>query len=750
MPELEHSTAILASAASRWRDRCLVGQGSVFTNEPLWTLDHVAELVEHFAENIDLSEGSFFTKLKGQLNPTSPGAKKLAAEMLWVMYLIVHESSMHAATKRLQVEKVWGWSGASVPDDPFLLDEALSAGVAHPGMAFHTHRWRELLFFIRLVERWKRLPHDRQDEVLRDGWSLGSWLDDQEESKGRQLRHILLFLLFPYDFEPIVTGHHKRAIVKRWYNEAGGSLQDLRMSDHLAVDRALAQVRQHLQSESPSQRVHFYLEPWSSEWRDRKKVGGDGQGTTGLVEQAAADAWYRNRFGDARVWVMAAGDGARLWPEFQRDSVVAMGLDPLEDLSEHGSKEDLHKAISEARGVDNPVNDTLAGWQFVHEMQPGDHIIAKEGRSKLLGLGVVKSDYRYDSSRSEYRNLRDVKWLRTGRWNLPEEHGVPLKTLTDVTASTRWVHMAIHLMEGQGPGQIGPDAEGFSLERAVKGLFMAPEQFSDIVDLLGRKMNVILQGPPGTGKTYIARRVAYRLMDEEDPSRVQMVQFHQAYAYEDFVQGYRPTDDGGFCVKNGVFYDFCRRAGAEADRKYVFIIDEINRGNLPRILGELMLLIEADKRDPRYAVPLTYAKAGDEPFYVPDNLYILGMMNTADRSLAMVDYALRRRFGFVTLRPEFQSEGFADHLVEVGVPREMVRKIEERMTRLNEHIATDQKNLGPGFEIGHSYFVPTEEDTSLDDDWYSRVIRTEVEPLLREYWFDQPKRVDEQVQHLLS
>src|SRR5690606_1428410 len=185
----------------------------------------------------------------------------------------------------------------------------------------------------------------------------------------------------------------------------------------------------------------------------------------------------------------------------------------------------------------------------------------------------------------------------------------------------------------------------YTLDDALDGLFLSRDQFTYILDQLGRKRNVILEGPPGVGKTFIAKRVAWALLGEKDPSRVEMVQFHQSYAYEDFVQGWRPAEAGGFDLRNGIFYEFCERAaGDDPERPYVFIIDEINRGNLSKVFGELLMLIEGDKRGPDFAIPLTYSRAREERFYVPRNLYVLGMMNTADRSLAMVDYALRRRF----------------------------------------------------------------------------------------------------------
>jgi hypothetical protein len=285
----------------------------------------------------------------------------------------------------------------------------------------------------------------------------------------------------------------------------------------------------------------------------------------------------------------------------------------------------------------------------------------------------------------------------------------------------------------------------YTLEDAIRTLFLNPEVAAEIMLLWKAKKNIVLQGPPGVGKSYAAQKLAFALMGVEDRNRLGFVQFHQSYSYEDFVEGFRPTENG-FELRAGKFVEFCRKAEADPNRPHVFIIDEINRGNLSKIFGELMLLIESDKRDTRWAMPLA---SGKVPFHVPANVYIMGLMNTADRSLAVVDYALRRRFAFVDLAPNLTSAKFRLQLEGVGVSADFVTHIVERLTLLNNEIAMDTANLGPGFMIGHSYFCAGPTDGESESEWYRRVIKTEIMPLLHEYWFDNSNRADSWKNQLL-
>ena len=280
----------------------------------------------------------------------------------------------------------------------------------------------------------------------------------------------------------------------------------------------------------------------------------------------------------------------------------------------------------------------------------------------------------------------------------------------------------------------------YTKEDFLQSVYMDEARFDVLVSLLKNKKNLILEGAPGVGKTFSAKRLAYAMMGEIDDSRIEMVQFHQNYSYEDFVMGYRP-DGSDFKLTEGIFYRFCQIAANHPNQDYFFIIDEINRANLSKVFGELLMLIEAPYRETK--VTLAYSGTA---FYIPKNLYIIGLMNTADRSLAMIDYALRRRFSFYDMEPGFNSEGFQAYQKQLG--NETFDNLIAQIKRLNQAIAED-KSLGRGFQIGHSYFCGRE-NLGCDEEWMRSVVEFDILPTLREYWFDEPKKITEWEKNLNS
>ena len=745
MSRFKGADAIL-DAAERWKRQCLLGGGSLFSEERLWTRERFEELRTHYVERPDEGDRSFSDKLRDQLDPASPEAKRLWAEITWLYYLIVN--SVTQVTKHDKIRVVWKWSGAEFPEGHWALGDVLGQGIIHPGQSYLRHQWQEFrLIVVMMLDWWSRSAGERES-LLGDPWRFAEWVDGQEGGSRRQFRHALLFLLFPDAFEPIMTLSRKRDIVKA-FREETGEAADFDHSDLVGIDKALLAIRNRLQEERPGQEVDFYAPPFREVWRgDSQASDKDARSGRQSGERRGGsedEDWYRDRFGAADTWLIAPGAGARLWGECLESGIVAIGWDDLEDLSEHESREAMQRALIESgmEGISSP--SLLAVWQFGHEMKIGDVVLAKRGRRDILGWGLVTGDYAYDPERAEFRHVRTVEW-HACHAPITLSRPFAMKTLTRIT-DRGWLRSVFASIDaGAEKPDIEPDGgegEPYDLEAALSGLFVEEAQFRRILGSIALRKNLILQGPPGTGKTFIARRIAWCLNGRKDSRPIEVVQFHQSYAYEDFVQGWRPTDTGGFRLRDGVFFEFCKRAERQPKTPFVFIIDEINRGNLSKIFGELLMLIEADKRGGGHAIPLTYGEPSDR-FSVPDNVHLLGLMNTADRSLAIVDYALRRRFAFETLKPAYRNEKFREFLLEAEVDAELVDRIDERLSELNEQIRND-KDLGAGFEIGHSYFVP---EDAADEQWYASIVDTQIAPLLREYWFDRPKRADELIEKL--
>jgi len=429
-------------------------------------------------------------------------------------------------------------------------------------------------------------------------------------------------------------------------------------------------------------------------------------------------------------WLCAAGRQAKVWNEFYNDSIIGIGWENLGDLSAYNSREEIKEALQNDSNSENSfVFSSLATWQFANEMQIGDIVYVKKGLYKILGRGMVESDYIYDEVREKYKHIRKVNWTHKGRWEHPGQ--AVQKTLTNITQYTEYVEKLEALFEVEPYDSVVEYYDEYTKNDFLSDVFMSEENYTTLSNLLKRKKNIILQGAPGVGKTYAALRLAFSLLEIKDTSRVQLIQFHQSYSYEDFIMGYRPHKDG-FKLHKGVFYDFCKKAQDDDKNDYYFLIDEINRGNLSKIFGELFMLIEHDKRDKHNSMRLLYS---NEQFYIPSNVHIIGMMNTADRSLAMLDYALRRRFAFFEMTPAFDSDGFISY--QENNANDKFDKLISQIKQLNSQIKSDE-SLGAGFRIGHSYFIT---DEIIDDIWLNSVVNYEIIPLLREYWFDESGKI---------
>lgn len=582
---------------------------------------------------------------------------------------------------------------------------------------------------------------------------------------------------------------------------------------------------------------------------------------------------------DVHYWVYAPGEGASQWQRCIDNGIMCLGWHELGDYSQYESQEEIKTALKELNeNSDNPTNSSLAVWEFLNSVKPGDVIFVKKGKSKIIGRGIVTGGYQYDHEATELPNIRPVNWKITGEWESPKR--LPLKTLTDITefpdfvkllneltstpstsnepqywwlvaspeiwslsdmlvgeeetytlynenghrrqifqnfldarvgdkvigyesspkrqvvalaeisreqdgkelafrktgsllhpvdlttiqdipelADMQFLHnftgslsrlseseynRIMELVRSVNPTESGTKVP-YTKDDFLSEVFMSEQDFTRLTGLLHRKKNIILQGAPGVGKTFTAKRLAYAIMGEKDESRIESVQFHQNYSYEDFIMGYKPSEDS-FSLQQGIFYEFCHRAANDPSRDYFFIIDEINRGNLSKIFGELLQLIEADYREK--AIRLAYCK--DELFAVPSNLYIIGMMNTADRSLAMIDYALRRRFSFFDMAPGFDSEGFAKYGEKISSP--LFGRLVEAVKEVNDDILKDD-SLGKGFLIGHSYLVQPmygddRDENLFDYDMTESIIEFDLIPLVSEYWFDNENRLNAAIDKL--
>lgn len=430
-------------------------------------------------------------------------------------------------------------------------------------------------------------------------------------------------------------------------------------------------------------------------------------------------------------WTISLDSQEIKWRAFLENNVIALGFNELGDFATYEDKQQIKEKFREINDIDRSYNNIVnAIWQFTHEIKSGDIVYATSGQSKVLGWGKVTSDHIYNSN-EKAKNIHQIDWKERGEWTTSIKlNNKLLYKITPYKDVIESLNEIFNTSSEEGLDEEQLTFPEYTSEDFLNEVFMSEKHYNRLVQLLEMKKNVILQGPPGVGKTFAAKRLAYSIMGVKDKNRVKMIQFHQSYSYEDFMMGFRPTETG-FKLHTGPFYNFCKQAEQDMDHDYFFIIDEINRGNLSKIFGELFMLIENDKRGTE--LELLYA---DEKFTVPSNVYIIGLMNTADRSLAMLDYALRRRFAFFDINAGFSTDGFKEYQEKLQSPK--FDTLIERVEDLNNDIRNDEM-LGNDFIIGHSYFSNL---TQVTDTILSNIVEFEIIPLLKEYWFDEPSKVD--------
>ena len=501
-------------------------------------------------------------------------------------------------------------------------------------------------------------------------------------------------------------------------------------------------LRAYLQSDNSS--LKDFKELSFEAWKYSEQVNQEQKAAKGQSQRDSKGSGLADDDVDTvHYWIYSPGDGACKWDDFYKRGIMGLGWSEIGDFTQYASKDEMKEAMKEKIDPSRPYkNAAHATWQFLSEMKPGDIVFAKKGMHSVIARGVVTSDYIYDTEDPEYPNIRTVNWTNVGDWEHPGQ--AVMKTLTDISAYTDYVAKLNALIDvNEDEDDVEPEETVFpeyTQEKFLEEVYMDRDSYDTLVELIRMKRNVILQGAPGVGKTFAAKRLAYSMMGCKDQNRVMMVQFHQSYTYEDFIEGFRPSSTSNtFEIKKGAFANFCQKASEDPDNEYFFIIDEINRGNLSKIFGELFMLIENDKRG--NALQLLYS--GDK-FSVPHKLYIIGMMNTADRSLAMLDYALRRRFAFFEMKPGFESDGFRDY--KMAFESTKFDSLIDCVEKLNAVIAADD-SLGEGFCIGHSYFCNLE---TITDKALLNIVEYEMVPLPKEYWYDEPIKVKDWTEKLRS
>ena len=671
-----------------------LGRGrSLFTlDRPIWSLEAAEELDRLYNGRVDAGADPFMVKLRRQLDGASDAAIQLTAELLTLHGLPLRNLSANKLSER--VTAVLGWMSVPV-EIPDGVSAAFEQHTWSGGIGAHTMLWKWLADAIDFLVHWWQIPADQRAAALDDAWE---WLSVVgERNVVPSLRGELLYLRFPTHFLPIVSFDHKRAIRDAFTDDRTGS-----------VDRDLFAITIRLQTESGGP-VDFYRPPFVEQWR------------------SAATKGHR------RAWLVRPPqrDRQNTVEQWLTGSYVSVDASYLSAASLGGSRSQLRAAVDAGYGhLEYAQRAALTSefYAFVAQMAPGDLVASLVGN--LLYLGLLTGDPLVTHGSAELRRSADWQSTPIHTGSLPGPLSAELDQQGTVVDLTSALEVLTELLESSDEVEPKPRAR----ERTTPALAPATDELavqthierswlSELIDLWQERRQIVLYGPPGTGKTFLARALARHVTDRD---AVRLVQFHPSYAYEDFFEGFRPVEgtDGGpvnFVRTPGPLREVAASARDDPDRPYVLIIDEINRANLAKVFGELYYLLEYREE----TVRLQYSPA--EAFNLPPNVFLIGTMNTADRSIALVDAAVRRRFAFVELHPDEHPvrDVLARWLAAEGRPDDERARL---LTRLNQAIGVQDHD----FKIGPSYLMRPNLDS---DAALERVWRHDLLPLIEEHYY---------------